>query len=310
MGPVRVGVSCGDLHGIGLEVTLKAIDSDQINADHITIYAPAEAIHSVANSLGLTYKADIVDLGPLQAPLMLGMSTKESAQWAIRSLERSCDDLLAGKLDVLVTSPIDKHAVDGIGFEFPGHTEYLAAQAGNPPYLMFLVSKNLRIGTVTGHIPLSRVATSITEELISERVQVMQHSLKQDFGISEPQIALLGLNPHAGDQGRLGSEEDEVLKPAIASLRRQGVHIEGPFAADGFFGSRQYEQFDGVMSMYHDQGLAPFKALSFGQGVNFTAGLPFVRTSPDHGTAFGIAGKNVADERSMLKCNSRWNSGV
>jgi len=297
---VRVGVSCGDLHGIGLEVVLKALASDAIDTSCVNIYAPNEAVHSVANSLGLVSRARVVDLGYLNSPLSLGTPTTESAQWAVRSLSRSCDDLLSGDLDVLVTAPIDKQAVDGVGFRFPGHTEYLAERAGNPPYLMFLVSDKLRVGTITGHMPLAAVSKAINKKLIVDRVQVMHRSLVQDFGIADPKIALLGLNPHAGDQGRLGEEEGSIITPAVSSLRDQGVSVAGPFPADGFFGSQQNQQFDGVMSMYHDQGLVPFKALTFGEGVNFTAGLPFVRTSPDHGTAFGIAGKNEASEQSML----------
>jgi 4-hydroxythreonine-4-phosphate dehydrogenase len=228
-----------------------------------------------------------------------GTATEESARCALKSLEMATADLLAQKLDGMVTGPINKNSIQDDAFNFPGHTEYLVNRTGVKRGLMLMISENLRIGVVTGHIPLNQVAESITKDRVTDKLEILEDSLKQDFGIEKPKIAVLGLNPHAGDEGLLGNEEIELLSPLINDLKNHGKLVFGPFPADGFFGSQTYLKYDAVLAMYHDQGLIPFKSLSFGSGVNYTAGLPVVRTSPDHGTAYPIAGKGVADESSF-----------
>ena len=293
---IKVGISCGDLHGIGLEVALKALI---INPLDVVIYAPKEIFDHYGRLAGQA-RFEVADLGRLTGSVQLGRPTSESSRWAIQSLKASVDALINGKIDALVTAPIDKYEMEKQGFGFPGHTEYLASMAGGIPHLMLMTCESLRMGTITGHLPLSSVASNITAERIKSKCRIMHQSLIRDFDVDKPRIAVLGLNPHAGDKGKLGSEEDEIIRPAINDLLIEGLDIYGPKPADGFFGSKEYQQFDGILSMYHDQGLVPFKLLSFGKGVNFTAGLPFVRTSPDHGTAFSIAGRNKANEGSFL----------
>ena len=214
-------------------------------------------------------------------------------------MKKAVDDLASTKYDVLVTAPINKDSITQAGFKFPGHTEYLANFANADDVLMFLVADGLRIGIVTGHIPLKDVVIRLNSEAIKSKIALMNESLLKDFGCPTPKIAVLGLNPHAGDNGLMGNEEKNIIIPAIKETNAEGIKVFGPYAADGFFGSGAYKNFDGVLAMYHDQGLAPFKAMSFGRGVNFTAGLPIVRTSPDHGTGFDIAGEGIASVDSM-----------
>ncbi|WP_019988306.1 4-hydroxythreonine-4-phosphate dehydrogenase PdxA [Rudanella lutea] len=239
--------------------------------------------------------------GPAVYEIQPGKVTPEAGQAAFACLQRAVDDLKAGKLDALVTGPINKHNMQSDAFKFPGHTEYLAEAFGVPDDLMFMVGESLRVGVVTGHVPLGRVRQNVTRNAISQKLTMMMQSLRQDFGIAKPRIAVLGLNPHAGENGLLGNEETETISPVIEDWRKKGELVYGPFPADGFFGTRSYRKYDAVLAMYHDQGLIPFKAIAFEEGVNFTAGLPIVRTSPDHGTAYDIAGKNVADETSMIQ---------
>lgn len=313
--PVRVGISCGDLQGIGIEVVLKTFeDARMLQELTPVLYASAKAVSLHRKQLGLEEvqfhrvndaadalprKLNLVNLWDDELPLELGRPSGPLAAYAIRSLEAATQDLAAGKTDVLVTAPIDKHSMAAAGFAHPGHTEYLAHVAGVDQVLMVLVADGLRVGTVTGHIPLKDVATAITTERIVAKAKLFHQSLLRDFGIATPRLAVLGLNPHAGDGGALGSEDRERILPAVRQLAAEGIAAMGPYAADGFFGSGAYRHFDGVLAMYHDQGLAPFKALSFGHGVNYTAGLPIVRTSPDHGTGLDIAGQGVADEGSF-----------
>lgn len=238
---------------------------------------------------------------PLTHEIQPGKVTPEAGQAAFASLERALEDLKAGKLDALITGPINKHNMQSESFKFPGHTEYLAQAFGVPDDLMFMVSETLRVGVVTGHVPLGRVRQNVTRPAINQKLTMMMQSLKVDFGIEKPRIAVLGLNPHAGENGLLGNDEIETIIPVIEDWRKKGELVYGPFPADGFFGTRNYRKFDAVLAMYHDQGLIPFKAIAFDEGVNFTAGLPAVRTSPDHGTAYDIAGKNLADETSMMQ---------
>ena len=209
------------------------------------------------------------------------------------------EDLKAGKIQAMVTAPLSKELVQSEDFKFPGHTEYLTQEDGAKDSLMFLVAEELRVGVVTGHIPLKEVSNKVTDKLLTEKLQLMINSLKKDFGIKKPRVAVMGLNPHAGENGLLGEEEEKVINPVLNEFRNKGNLVFGPFPSDGFFGSNQYRSYDGILAMYHDQGLIPFKNIAFSNGVNFTAGLSFIRTSPDHGTAFSIAGKNEADETSL-----------
>lgn len=314
--PVRVGISCGDLHGIGLEVVLKCFQDPRMHADITPVlYCGAKSLgahrrllkleevqfHRVADAReALPRKLNLVNLWEEDPPIEPGKPSAALAKYAVQSLEAAAQDLAQGKVDVLVTAPIDKHSMKQAGFAFPGHTEFLQHMAGGESeVLMLLVAEGLRVGTVTGHIPLKEVAAAITPERIMTKARLMHQSLQRDFGIATPRIAVLGLNPHAGDGGALGDEDRERIAPAVRRLNDEGIVAMGPYATDGFFGSGAYHHFDGVLAMYHDQGLAPFKALSFGHGVNFTAGLPVVRTSPDHGTGLDIAGKGLADEGSF-----------
>ncbi|MEZ4740056.1 MAG: 4-hydroxythreonine-4-phosphate dehydrogenase PdxA [Flavobacteriales bacterium] len=314
--PLRIGISCGDLNGIGIEVVLKCFVDNRMMADITPVlYASSQAVsfHRKALKLdeaqfhGITdardavpKKLNLVNVWEEDLELELGKPSSELAAYAIKSLEAAAQDLASGKVDVLVTAPIDKHSMQQAGFAFPGHTEFLQHMAGaDSDVLMVLVGEGLRVGTVTGHIPLKDVAEAITTDRIMSKARLLHQSLLRDFGVQEPRIAILGLNPHAGDGGTLGSEDKERIAPAVRRLNDEGITAMGPYPADGFFGNGSYKHFDGVLAMYHDQGLAPFKALSFGHGVNFTAGLPIVRTSPDHGTGLGIAGQGIADEGSF-----------
>ena len=231
----------------------------------------------------------------------LSKPTAEAGEAAFMALEAAVADMKRGVVDVLLTAPINKHSIQNDNFHFPGHTEYLEQCFGNleKKALMILLKDNLRVALVTGHVPLSQVASMISVDAVVEKLRIFNQSLKQDFAIVKPRIAVLSLNPHAGDAGLLGTEEETVIKPAMKEAEKKGVMSFGPYPADGFFGSRMYDKFDGVLAMYHDQGLAPFKALAMDDGVNYTAGLPIVRTSPAHGTAYDIAGKNMASEESF-----------
>ncbi|MGB3463963.1 MAG: 4-hydroxythreonine-4-phosphate dehydrogenase PdxA, partial [Cyclobacteriaceae bacterium] len=213
----------------------------------------------------------------------------------------ACDDLKSGQIEGLVTAPINKKNIQSEHFSFPGHTEFLASSFGKSDSLMFMVSQSLKVGVATGHIPLSSVASTLTKELIENKITLMLHSLQKDFGIAKPKIAVLGLNPHAGEDGLLGTEEIDIIAPAIDTFKQRGHLIFGPLPADGFFGSGQFRHYDGVLAMYHDQGLIPFKSLTFEEGVNFTAGIDVIRTSPDHGTAYSIAGKGQASPDSFVR---------
>lgn len=321
---LRVGISCGDLNGIGLEVILKTFEDNRMMQDITPIvYASSHVVSHHRKVLGLDEvqfhgvdhssdalprKLNVVNVWAEELELDLGKPSGKLSEYSIKSLEAAANDLATGKVDVLVTAPIDKNSMQSAGFAFPGHTEFLAHMAGSDnPVLMILVGDGLRVGTVTGHIPLKDVAEGVTTERILSKARLFHQSLQRDFGVASPRIAVLGLNPHAGDGGTLGSEDRERIVPAVRKLNDEGILAMGPFAADGFFGSGGYKHFDGVLAMYHDQGLAPFKALSFGNGVNFTAGLPVVRTSPDHGTGLDIAGKGEADPGSFRQ--AVWSAG-
>lgn len=313
---IIVGITQGDSNGIGYEVIIKALADPRILEQFTpVIYGSSKLFGFYRKTIPEVEQMDtnnikdaseahpkrinIVNCLPDSTFAEPGQATPESAKGAISSLEAAIRDLKDGKIDVLVTGPINKKAMSNEGFGFPGHTEYIQNAFGAKDVLMFMVSHRLRLAVVTGHIPLKEVAGSISEEKILSKLRLMDKSLKQDFVIDQPRIAVLSLNPHSGDGGLLGTEEQEIIIPAIKKANEEGILAFGPFSPDGFFGLSHYENFDATLAMYHDQGLAPFKALSFEDGVNFTAGLPIVRTSPDHGTAFEMAGRDEADPRSM-----------
>lgn len=312
---VVVGITQGDINGIGYEVIIKTLSDPRINDFCVpVVYGSPKvaAYHRKAidfRNFNLNQVKDINEINSKRSNIIncmddnvrveLGKNTEFGGEGAIQALDAVVADMKAGKVDVLVTSPINKQNIQTENFKFPGHTEYLANVFGSGEKLMLLVSELMRIGVVTGHIPLSQVSKTITQELILQKLRVLNQSLIQDFGIVGPRIAVLGLNPHAGDGGVLGTEEQEVIIPAIKQANQEGIEAMGPYAADGFFGSESFMRFDAILAMYHDQGLAPFKALSFDSGVNYTAGLPFVRTSPAHGTAFEIVGQGIASENSF-----------
>ena len=256
---------------------------------------------SVENDQPVSAQPDVPAPPPPNYEVQPGKVTPEAGMAALACLQRAVEDLQAGKLDALVTAPINKHNIQSDVFKFPGHTEYLTDAFGATDSLMFMVSETLRVGVVTGHVPLGRVRQNISRDKIHQKLALMSQSLKRDFGVRRPKIAVLGLNPHAGENGLLGNEENEMITPLLNDLRNRGHLIYGPFPADGFFGTLAYKKYDAVLAMYHDQGLIPFKTIAFEEGVNFTAGLSIVRTSPDHGTAYDIAGKGIADETSMLQ---------
>lgn len=311
-------ISIGDFNGIGPEVILKAIgpvlnndtqyivlghdsilsyyaDLLELNVKINPITSPSQAKSELLNVINVTKEE------PILAP---GNLTKEAGDLSMKAIQQGIELCLERSADALVTAPISKEAIQLAGYNYPGHTEFLAEKTGCSDYMMILVSGDIRVGLVTGHIPVSKISEYLTAESISEKIRTMNHSLKTDFGITFPRIAVFGLNPHAGDGGVLGSEEETIIRPAIDVMKSEGILAEGPFPADGFFGNKKQESYDGIVAMYHDQGLVPFKALSFGGGVNFTAGLPIIRTSPDHGTAYGIAGKGLAEPGSFTEAIS------
>ncbi|MCQ2149210.1 MAG: 4-hydroxythreonine-4-phosphate dehydrogenase PdxA [Bacteroidales bacterium] len=311
-----VGITQGDGNGIGYEVIIKALEDPRIlDAFTPVIYGSSKifgfykkSIHEIGqidtNVISSAEEAhpkriNIVNCLPDNVFVEPGQPTAESAKAAMTSLEQAVRDVRNGSIDVLITAPINKKAMVNEGFGYTGHTEYLQNAFGVNDIAMFMVSDSIKVGVVTGHIPLKDVPESITEEKILRKLRVINSSLKRDFKVDEPHIAVLSLNPHSGDGGLLGSEEQEIIIPAIEKAQEEGILAFGPFSPDGYFGIGQYSHFDATLAMYHDQGLEPFKALSFEDGVNYTAGLPIVRTSPDHGTAYEMAGRDEANPRSM-----------
>lgn len=311
---LRIGITQGDINGIGYEVILKAL-IDQNILEHCTpiIYGSAKAASFHKKSLGIDsytitvsrnadeinpHKINIINTSDEEPKVELGHATIEAGKSAFEALEAATCDLMNHKIDAIVTAPINKATIQNEQFKFPGHTEYLENRAGGES-LMILASDRLRVALVTTHIPINKVSEAITETNILHKLRLLDKSLKEDFNIVRPRIAVLGLNPHAGDNGLLGIEEQEIIKPAIDTAINEGIVCVGPLAADGLFGSGNFKNYDAVLSMYHDQGLAPFKALTTDKGVNVTAGLNIVRTSPAHGTGYDITGKNIANELSM-----------
>ena len=310
---IIVGISLGDYNGIGIEVVLKTFNdkrmldfctpvlfgTTKVVSYHKKTLGLENNLHGIASVDKITHgKINLLNILKEEQTINLGTATKQSGNFALKSLSEATAALKNNQIDVLVTAPINKENIQSDEFNFPGHTEYLEDNLDGKS-LMILMTDELRIGLITGHIPISKVSETITPKLLKEKVEIMHQSLKQDFGITKPKIAVLGLNPHCGDKGVIGNEDDEIIKPTLLEIKETGKLIFGPYASDGFFGSKTYTQFDGILAMYHDQGLAPFKALSFGNGVNFTAGLNKVRTSPDHGTGYDIAGKNQANSDSF-----------
>lgn len=312
---VRVGITHGDPNGIGYEIILKTLkDHRMLEICTPIIYGNSSALkqHQKAAHLdNLTFKKisepsqakhnspNLIEVGDKDYNVEFGLGTEASGKLAYDSLERAVKDLQEGEIDVLVTAPINKDNIQSDEFKFPGHTEYLASKDEKEDSLMFMVSDLVKVAVATGHMPVSEISNQLNKDLILDKIKLMEKSLKLDFSVRKPKIAVLGLNPHAGDNGLLGKEDQDIVVPAIEEARRIEKLVYGPFAADGFFGSGGYRNYDGVVAMYHDQGLIPFKTIAFGMGTNFTAGLSFIRTSPDHGTGFDIAGKNLADASSL-----------
>ena len=312
---IVVGITQGDINGISYEVIIKTLSDNRVNDFCIpVVYGSPKvaAYHRKAISFENFNFNQVKDVSEINAKrsniinciddnvrVELGKSTEFGGEGSRKALEAAITDLKNGDIDVLLTSPINKQNVKSANFDFPGHTEFLANAFGSNKVLMLLVSDLMRVGVVTGHIPIAEVPKSITKEVLMDKLRILNKSLIEDFGIRKPRIAVLGLNPHAGDGGVLGKEEQEIIIPAINQANNEGILALGPYPSDGFFGSENFMRFDAILAMYHDQGLAPFKALSFDNGVNFTAGLPIVRTSPAHGTAFEIAGHGIASVSSF-----------
>ncbi|MCH7413961.1 4-hydroxythreonine-4-phosphate dehydrogenase PdxA [Belliella sp. R4-6] len=310
-----IGISIGDINGIGAEVTMKALLDNRVQK-LITpvIYAHGKAMTFYRKQLEMEdfnfmqiksidevhhKKINLINVVDESPEVLPGVETQEAGRLALAALDHAIQDLKANKIEALVTAPLNKNNINSEELKFVGHTEYLTAAFEANDSLMFLVSEDIRVGVVTGHIPLKDVAKKVTSENIRKKLNLMLRSLTDDFAISKPRIAVLGLNPHAGEDGLLGDEEINIIQPVIREFKDKGHLVFGPYSADGFFGMMHQKKFDGVLAMYHDQGLIPFKSLAFETGVNFTAGLPIIRTSPDHGTAYNIAGKKMADEGSM-----------
>ncbi|WP_304301437.1 4-hydroxythreonine-4-phosphate dehydrogenase PdxA [Phocaeicola plebeius] len=312
---IRVGITHGDINGVGYEVILKTFsDPTMLELCTPVVYGSPKvaAYHRKAMEIQTSFsivnsaeevqdgRVNVVNCIEEELKVELTKPTPEAGKTALAALERALADYREGLFDVLVTAPINKHTIQSDAFHFPGHTEYIEERVGEgQKALMILLKGDFRVALVTGHVPVRDIAGELTKELIMEKMEIFHRSLKKDFGIDNPRIAVFSLNPHAGDNGLLGTEEQEVIIPAMKEMIARGVQCFGPYPADGFMGSGNYTHFDGILAMYHDQGLAPFKALAMDEGVNFTAGLPIVRTSPAHGTAYDIAGKGIASEDSF-----------
>lgn len=312
----KLGFTLGDANGVGMEVMLRAFSNPYL-FNHCTpvLYGNKEVFKFYCNALELSDmryhlvedtqdcvadKINLKHVGPDDFEVNPGQPSPESGALALTAIDAAIEDIKAGQIENLVTLPIDKSTIQSESFDFAGHTDYLAKAFEVDDYMMILTSDDLKVGVVTGHIPITKVSQSLTIEKVSNKIQTLLDSLKFDFGARKPKIAVLGLNPHSGDNGLIGQEEIEIIKPAIDSFINEGHLVFGPYPADGFFGTKAYAQFDAVLAMYHDQGLIPFKQISFHNGVNYTAGLPIVRTSPDHGTAYDLAGKGTADISSLV----------
>ena len=315
---IVVGITQGDTNGIGYEVIIKALaDARILDSCIIILYGSSRffgiyrkflpEIEQVATNVinsaedARTKRINIINAVPESMAMEIGQPTVDGAKAAVMALKAAVADAKRGAIDAIVTAPFNKHTVAELGFGFPGHTEYLIHEFERQDGLMFLFSENLRVGVVTNHLPIAKVSAAINTETILSKLRLMDDSLRRDFGFVKPKIAVMGLNPHAGDGGSLGTEEIDIIEPAIRQANKEGILAFGPYSPDGFFSTHMQSNFEAVLAMYHDQGLIPFKALAFDSGVNFTAGLPIVRTSPDHGTGYDIAGKNKAWSGPMQK---------
>jgi len=320
---IKVGISIGDINGIGMEVIIKTFkDARMLEVCTPIVYGSLEVSKFHRKALEINdfsfnkiktaedanpKKPNLIECWSENVNITLGKSSDEAGKYALVSLEAATADLAAGKIDALVTAPINKDNIQSETFNFPGHTEYLSEKFDGES-LMLMVGENIKIGVATNHIPISKVANTLTSDIIFGKLKILNKTLIQDFCSTNPRIAVLGLNPHAGDNGLIGKEEENIIIPAIDNAKSIGINAFGPYPADGFFGSGNYKNFDAILAMYHDQGLIPFKSLSFGSGTNFTAGLSAVRTSPDHGVAYEIAGQNKAEESSFRQENyTPWN---
>ncbi len=312
---IKIGITIGDINGIGPEVIIKSLAHPK-TIEHITpiIYGSSKAIAyhknivkdtsfqfvSIRHADNAAYnKINVYNVSDDPVNITLGKPSAEAGKLAHLSLQKAVEDCKAGRIDALVTAPINKEGMQMSDFKYPGHTEYLTEAFDAPETVMTMVSDNVVVGLATNHVPVKDIHTVLNKNKVIRKLKVLTKSLKQDFGYEKPTIAVLGLNPHAGDNGVIGQEEKEYIKPAIIEAKNNGVMAIGPLAADGFFGSGDFRKIKAILAMYHDQGLIPFKLMSFGNGVNFTAGLPIIRTSPDHGTAYNIAGENMANPSSM-----------
>ena len=312
---IKVGISHGDINGIGYEVIMKTLlDPRILEMCTPIIYGSPKvaAYHRKAlniNNLSFNHIRSTQEASPRRAHIInciddnvrveLGKSTTIAGESSFMALDRATLDLEKGDIDVLVTAPINKDNIQSENFDFPGHTEFLAQSFNTKNYAMLMVSETMKVGVVTTHLPISKVAENLSKEAILAKIRIIAKSLQQDFSITRPRIAVFGLNPHSGDNGLLGNEEKEIILPAIIQAKKEGIIALGPYSADGFFGSDDYRKFDAILAMYHDQGLIPFKLASFERGVNYTAGLPVIRTSPAHGTAYSLAGEDKASPESF-----------
>ena len=313
-----IAITAGDINGVGYEIIIKSLVAPHIcEICRPIVYGNAKVARQHMQTMDEEYRniqwniitdakqakdgrLNLITCYPDDTPVQLGVSTPEAGKASLKSLQRACQDLKNGLVHAIVTAPINKDNIQSDEFRYSGHTEYLTQLFGEgKDSLMMMISDRMRVALVCNHTPIAKVAETITAERIISKLTVLNETLKSDFRCSKPRIAVLALNPHAGDNGLIGKEEQEVIIPAIAQAQEQGIWAFGPYSADGFFGAGQYNHFDAVLAMYHDQGLAPFKALDM-SGVNFTAGLPIIRTSPDHGTAYNLAGKCQAEPQSML----------
>ena len=312
---IKVGITQGDINGISYEVIIKALTDSRIleMCTPIVYGSPKVAAYyrKAIDTETFTFnniisakdanpkRANIINCVSEEIRVELGKSTKQAGEASLAALEAAVRDLKSGLIDLVVTGPINKENIQSDKFSFPGHTEFFANSFGTKNYLMLMVCNILKIGVVTGHIPLNQVVSSVTKDKILDALRVLHKTLLEDFSIRKPRIAVLGLNPHAGDGGVLGNEEEKIIIPAIKQANEEGIIALGPYPADGFFGSGEFKKFDATLAMYHDQGLIPFKSFAFDSGVNYTAGLPIIRTSPGHGTAYSLAGIGTASEESF-----------
>ncbi len=316
MNKPRIGISIGDINGIGPEVIIKSLSNELLLHECTPIiYGSSKVIgyhKNIVKNPGFSFtnisradkaisnKVNLINCWQDSVIINLGEATEVSGQCAYIALDRATEDLKKGFLDALVTAPINKHAMKLADFPYLGHTEYIAEKAGQKnEEMMMMINEEMKIALVSTHVPMNTILDFISKDRIYQCIRSLNECLRMDFAKEKPTIAILGLNPHAGDNGEIGTEEEQIIRPAIIELKKKGVLVSGPYSADGFFGNASYRKFDAVLAMYHDQGLIPFKALSFGSGVNYTAGLKLIRTSPDHGTAYDIAGQNIADPSSM-----------